>query len=172
MLAALGRAGLDLMRQRANEMTAGKRKTDQAGGCTPPPQTEAVLVAPHILIAENQPAISESALLDASAGRVSSYRLCRQANPPYLGGQAYDRWRRPGGAAPGSESPRRERGRRLLASPARPLAGCPWVLPQIIVLTTNPQVHTVLGPRERVLQKPFHVPELLALIRQMTPAAS
>src|SRR5260221_14340038 len=57
MPAALGRAGPDLMGPRANEMTTGNRKTDQAGGCTTPPQTEAVLVEPHILIAENQPAI-------------------------------------------------------------------------------------------------------------------
>ena len=46
------------------------------------------------------------------------------------------------------------------------------VLPQIIVLTTNPQVHAQLGRREHVLQKPFHLRELLALIRHVIPAAS
>ena len=46
------------------------------------------------------------------------------------------------------------------------------MLPQIIVLTTNPQVHVELGPRERVLQKPFHVRELPAFIQQVTPDAS
>ncbi|MGH2495917.1 MAG: hypothetical protein ACRDIV_14575 [Ktedonobacteraceae bacterium] len=46
------------------------------------------------------------------------------------------------------------------------------LLPQIIVLTTNPQVSAELARREHVLQKPFRVRELLALIRQVTPGAS
>jgi DNA-binding response OmpR family regulator len=45
-------------------------------------------------------------------------------------------------------------------------------LPPVIVLTTSKQVQAELGPRERVLQKPFHVRELLALIRQAIPVAS
>ena len=40
------------------------------------------------------------------------------------------------------------------------------VLPQIIVLTTNTQVRVALGRRERVLQKPFHIRELLVLVGQ------
>ena len=46
------------------------------------------------------------------------------------------------------------------------------VAPQVIVLTTSKQVQTELGLRERVLQKPFHVRELLDLIRQVIPPAS
>lgn len=45
------------------------------------------------------------------------------------------------------------------------------VLPQIIVMTTNAQVKTALRQRERVLQKPFHVRNLLILIQQVLPAA-
>jgi DNA-binding response OmpR family regulator len=41
------------------------------------------------------------------------------------------------------------------------------VLLQVIVLTTSTQVQAEQGTRERVLQKPFHVGELLALIRQV-----
>lgn len=46
------------------------------------------------------------------------------------------------------------------------------VLPQTIVLTTNPQVPAELGRREYVLQKPFHVRDLLSLIRQVTQVGS
>lgn len=46
------------------------------------------------------------------------------------------------------------------------------VLPQIIVLTTSQQVKAELGMRECVLQKPFHVRDLLALIQQVIPVAS
>jgi DNA-binding response OmpR family regulator len=46
------------------------------------------------------------------------------------------------------------------------------VLPQIIVLTTSTQVQAELERRERVLQKPLHVREFLALIRQVIPLAS
>jgi DNA-binding response OmpR family regulator len=46
------------------------------------------------------------------------------------------------------------------------------VLPQVIVLTTSTQVQAELETRERALQKPFHVRELLALIRQVILVAS
>jgi DNA-binding response OmpR family regulator len=46
------------------------------------------------------------------------------------------------------------------------------MLPQIIVLTTNTQMHAALGLRERVLQKPFHVRDLIALIQQVIPVTS
>ena len=47
---------------------------------------------------------------------------------------------------------------------------CP-VVPAIIVLTTQPQVQAALVPGEQVLLKPFHVHDLLALIRQVAPSA-
>lgn len=43
---------------------------------------------------------------------------------------------------------------------------CFTVPPQIIVLTTHPNVQAPLGSKECVLLKPFHVRDLLALIRQ------
>jgi DNA-binding response OmpR family regulator len=45
------------------------------------------------------------------------------------------------------------------------------VLPQVIVLTTNTQMQAELVTGEQVLQKPFHVREMLALIRQVLPVA-
>jgi CheY-like chemotaxis protein len=45
------------------------------------------------------------------------------------------------------------------------------VLPSIIILTTQPQVQAALGPEERVLLKPFHVHDLLALIQQAAPVS-
>lgn len=44
--------------------------------------------------------------------------------------------------------------------------------PAVIVLTTSKQMQATLGIRERVLQKPFHVRELLALIQQAIPVPS
>ena len=46
------------------------------------------------------------------------------------------------------------------------------VLPQIIVLTTNARVPVVLEKKECVLQKPFHVLELLTVIQQAIHAAT
>ncbi len=45
-------------------------------------------------------------------------------------------------------------------------------VPPVIVLTTSKQVQVALGTMERVLQKPFHVRELLGLIRQVIPVTS
>jgi DNA-binding response OmpR family regulator len=42
-------------------------------------------------------------------------------------------------------------------------------LPQIIVLTTSKQVQKDLATQERVILKPFHIQELLALIQQVMP---
>ena len=46
------------------------------------------------------------------------------------------------------------------------------VVPSIIILTTQPPVQAVLGTQERVLLKPFHVHDLLALIQQAALVAS
>ena len=46
------------------------------------------------------------------------------------------------------------------------------VLPQIIVLTTSKQVQEDLAPEEHVVLKPFHVWDLIALIRRVIPFAS
>jgi CheY-like chemotaxis protein len=44
--------------------------------------------------------------------------------------------------------------------------GVGGVLPQVIALTTSAQVQRDLEPRERVLQKPFHIRDLILLIQQ------
>jgi len=46
------------------------------------------------------------------------------------------------------------------------------VPPQVIALTTSAQVQKDLAPRERVLQKPFHVRDLLTLIQQVLPVTA
>jgi DNA-binding response OmpR family regulator len=46
------------------------------------------------------------------------------------------------------------------------------VVPSIIILTTQPRVRAALGSEERVLLKPFHVHDLLALIQQAAPICS
>ena len=45
-------------------------------------------------------------------------------------------------------------------------------LPQIIVLTTSKQVQKDLAAQERVVLKPFHIQELLALIQQVMPGCA
>jgi len=44
--------------------------------------------------------------------------------------------------------------------------------PQIIVLTTSKKVQEDLSPLERVIRKPFHLRDLLALIQQAIPYSS
>jgi DNA-binding response OmpR family regulator len=46
------------------------------------------------------------------------------------------------------------------------------VLPHIIVLTTSKQVQQDLAAQERVVLKPFHIHELLALIQQVIPGSA
>ena len=171
MPAALSSAGYDLMEQRANKMTTRNVETDQTGEYTTPP-AEAVPVAPSILIAEEQPAIQD---LLCWMLQLAGYHptVC-------TGRQAALTWADK--AMAGRDIPvvllldlsfldtkEAEDFLRHLRANWQDALG---VLPQIIVLTTNPQVHTVLGPREHALQKPFHARDLLALIRQVTPAAS
>lgn len=57
----------------------------------------------------------------------------------------------------------------LLRAHWREAGGAP---PAVIVLTTSKQMQVTLGMREHVLQKPFHVRDLLALIRQVIPVTS
>ena len=57
----------------------------------------------------------------------------------------------------------------LLRAHWREAGGTP---PAVIVLTTSKQMQVTLGMREHVLQKPFHVRDLLALIRQVIPVTS
>ncbi len=146
MPAALSRAGYDLMEQRANKMTTRNVETDQTGEYTTPP-AEAVPVAPSILIAEEQPAIQD---LLCWTLQLAGYHpiVC-------AGRQAALTWADK--AMAGRDIPvvllldlsfldtkeATDFLRHLRANWQDALG----VLPQIIVLTTNPQVHTVLGPQ-------------------------
>lgn len=170
MPTVLSRAGYDLMEQRANRMTARNVETDQTGESTTPP-AEAVLVAPSILIAEEQPTIQE---LLCWILQLAGYHSIMCA-----GRQAALTW-----------ADKKMAGRDIPVVLLLDLSfldtteatdflrhlrahwhGTARVLLQTIVFTTNPQVLAELGRREHVLQKPFHVRDLLALIRQVTPVA-
>ena len=153
-------------------MKAGNTDTDNAGGCTALPRADTVPVAPHILIAEDQPVIQE--LLRWTL-RLAGYRAT------VCGGRhAALTWKdktMPSGDFPVvllldlSLLGTNEAADFLHHLRAR------WrdvgrMLPQIIVLTTSKQVQAELGRRERVLQKPFHIRDLIALIQQVIPVAS
>ena len=45
-------------------------------------------------------------------------------------------------------------------------------VPPVIVLTTSKQVQQDLAAQERVVLKPFHIHELLALIQQVIPGSA
>lgn len=153
-------------------MTAGNTDTDNASGRTILRRADAAPVAPHILIAEDQPAIQD---LLCWTLQLAGYR------PTVCAGRyAALTWRDqalPSGDIPvvllldlgllctneGADFLRRVRARWQDAD---------GVLPQIIVLTTSKQVQAELGMRECVLQKPFHVRDLISLIQQVILVAS
>lgn len=149
-------------------MTTGKANTAGEGMM----RAEAVPRAPLILIAEEQPAIREllrwtlrlagyDALVCLSRQAALSWReqtvipeetpvvLLLDLNPCCL--------------TEATDFVSRVRTCWQAASPRQP---------QIIVLTTHPQLQAELGTREHVLLKPFHVRDLLALIQQATAGAS
>jgi DNA-binding response OmpR family regulator len=151
-------------------MMAGN--TNNIGGPSTFPRADAVPVVPHILIAEDHPAIQDLLFWTLL---LAGYRptVC-------AGRQAALTWRdhamAPGdcptlllldlsllGVTDAADFLRHLRVRRWDAG---------GELPQIIVLTTSTQMQAELGIREHVLQKPFHVWDLLALIRKVIPAAS
>lgn len=148
-------AGLPrFLEKTASTMTPRNADTDNAGGCTALPQADTVPVAPHILIAEDQPAIQELLRWTLQLAR---YRLT-----VCCGRHTDLTWKdkvMPSGDDPvvlllelsllcateAADSLRRVRARWQDANS---------MLPQIIVLTTSPQVQAELMLRERMLQKP------------------
>jgi CheY-like chemotaxis protein len=152
-------------------MTTTNTQANNAGGSMRLTQVETVPNAPHILIAEDQPAIRELLCwtlhlagyrVAMCAGRQAALTwrdqittpedapaivlldvslLCTKTVGDFLG-QLRTRWQDAG------------------------------TLPQIILLTTNTQAQADLEQRERVLQKPFHVRDLITLIQQAPGAAS
>jgi len=153
-------------------MTAGNRNIGNAGGCKAHPGADAPPAASHIWIAEDQPAIQD---LLCWTLQLAGYRAT------VCGGRhAVLTWANKAmtcGDVPMvllldlSLLGTNEAADFLyhLRTRWRDAIG---VLPTIIVLTTSKQMQAELGMRERVLQKPFHVRELLALIRQVIPVAS
>ncbi len=153
-------------------MAAGNADTNNAGGCRALPRADTVPVAPHILIAEDQPAIQE--LLRWTL-QLAGYRAT------VCGGRhAALSWKDK--AMPSGDFPvvllldlsllgatEAADFLRHLRIGWRDVGG---MLPQIIVLTTSKQVQAELGVRARVLQKPFHIRELLVLIQQAILVAS
>lgn len=148
------------------------RHAEDAERSTPLLRSGYVPAAPHILIAEDQPAIQN---LLHQALQLAGYRttvcggrhtaLALRDQALLLGNfhcvllldlsllcvaEATDFLRR-------------------LRDEWRDVGGTP---PQIIVLTTSTQVQAELALRECVLQKPFHIRELLTLIQQVVPIAS
>jgi DNA-binding response OmpR family regulator len=171
MSAALSRVGYGLMVQRANKMTTRNVETGPTGEYTTPP-AEAMPVTPSILIAEEQPAIQD---LLCWTLQLAGYHPIMCA-----GRQAALTW--PDKAMAERDIPtvllldlsflNTEEATDFLCHLRAHWQDTGGVLPQTIVLTTNPQVAAELGRGEYVLQKPFHVRNLLALIRQVTPFAS
>ncbi len=148
-------------------MTAGNADTDNAGGCRTPPRADAVPKAPHILIAEDQPVIQE---LLCWTLQLAGYRTTVCASR-----QAALTWRDK--AVPYGNDPvvllldlsllsTNEAADFLRHVRAR-WQDADGALPQIIVLTTSTQVQADLGLRERVLQKPFHVRDLIGVCPQL-----
>jgi CheY-like chemotaxis protein len=172
MLAALSRTGLRFMEKRASMMTAGKADADSAGRCTTLLRADTMPVVSHILIAEDQPAIQE--LLRWTL-QLAGYRatVCADRHAALT-------WRdkaMPSGNFPAvllldlSLLCTNEAADFLRHLRAR-WQDAGGVLPQIIVLTTSTPVQAELGLRERVLQKPFHVRDLITLIQQALRVAS
>ena len=129
-----------------------------------------VPAAPHILIAEHQPVIQE---LLCQILQLAGYRttVCADRHAALT-------WREQ--APPGDDPALILLDLSLLCAPEAADFLCRlrarWldagdVLPQVIVLTTSTQVQAELGTREHVLQKPFHVRDLITLIQQATPVA-
>lgn len=153
-------------------MTTGNAVTDNTDGCAVLPQGDTMPVAPHILIAEDQPAIQE---LLRQALQLAGYRATVSG-----GRHAALAWRDQ--ALLPSDSPCvllldlsvlcMAEATAFLCRLRDDWRDAGGTLPQIIVLTTNTQVQAELGLRECVLQKPFHIRELLTLIQKVIPAAS
>jgi DNA-binding response OmpR family regulator len=142
---------------------------DNASVRTALARADAAPTSPHILIAEDQPAIQE---LLCWVLQLAGYRTTKCA-----GRQAALTWR--DRAMPAGDHPTlilldlsilytTDAANFLRHLRARWLAAC-GKLPQIIVLTTNKQVQEDLTPGEWVVLKPFHVRDLIALIQGGNP---
>jgi len=162
----ISRSGLE----KGIDMTTGNAEDADGRGALP--RTDPAPVASHVLIAEDQPAIQE---LLRWVLQLAGYRttVCagRQAALTWI-----DRVM-PSEDCPAlilldlSVSCTNDAVDFLRRLRERWHDAC-GVLPQIIVLTTSKQVQEDLAAIERVVLKPFHVRDLLALIQRVIPFAS
>lgn len=144
----------------------------KASGCMALSGADVTPAAPHVLIAEGQPAIQE---LLCWALQLAGYRTTACA-----GRQAALAWIEEAlscGDCPAlilldlSIPGTTDTVDFLHHLRARWYDAC-GALPQIIVLTTSKKVQEDLVPMERVVLKPFHVRDLLVLIQRMIQFAS
>jgi CheY-like chemotaxis protein len=156
--------------EKGSGMTTGN--ANNACGRMALPRTNVTPAAPHVLIAEDQPAIQELLrwLLQLAGYRTTSC-AGRQAALTWIDG-----------AMPSGDSPvlilldlsircTNDAADFLHQLRTRWHDAC-GSTPQVIVLTTNKRVQEDLAPMERVVLKPFHVRDLLALIQWAVPFAS
>jgi len=136
------------------------------------PRADVAPAAPHVLIAEDQPAIQE---LLCWALELAGYRTTACA-----GRQAALTWidrAMPSGDCPALilldlSIPCTNDAADFLRHLRARWQDARGMLPQIIVLTTSKRVQEDLMPMERVVLKPFHVRDLIALIQRVIPFAS
>lgn len=155
-------------------MRTGKTQTERmVSGYRIQPQATVAPDAPGILIVEEQAAVRE---LLGWILHLAGYRVAVCASR-----QAILTWWDNPGRPEGDDPPVLLLDLSLLST--REAAGFlrhlreRWreagaALPQIIVLTTHPELPGALAPHEHVLLKPFRICDLLALIQQAVSAAS
>ncbi len=159
-----------LGQEKGSSMTTGN--ANNACGRMALLRTDVTPAAPHVLIAEDQPAIQE---LLCWTLQLAGYRTTACA-----GREAVLTWI--DGAMPSGDYPvlilldlsipcTNDAADFLHQLRTRWHDAC-GVLPQVIVLTTNKRVQEDLAPMERVVLKPFHVRGLIALIQRVIPFAS
>jgi CheY-like chemotaxis protein len=151
--------------KKESTMTAGN--TDNAGGQSTLLGVSAIHIAPHILIAEDQPAIQE---LLCWMFQLAGYHTTVCAGRE-VGALAWREQCLLSGDEPivlllDLSVPTMDAADILHRLRAR------WqevygVLPEIIVLTTSQQVQAALAPQERVVLKPFHIRTLLNLVQEV-----
>ena len=152
-------------------MTTVERKRNEQDECRALPKPDTLLAAPLILIAEEHPAIQE---LLSTALALAGYRttICagRHAALSWIDPLtiACALLHRPALLLLDLSLPDTHTADSLSHLRTRWHDACGG-LPQIIVLTTSKQVQKDLATQERVILKPFHIQELLALIQQVMP---
>jgi DNA-binding response OmpR family regulator len=147
-------------------MTTGN--ADDVRGCIGLPGADAAPDAPHVLIVEEQPAMQE---LLCWVLRLAGYRTTTCA-----GRHAFLTWidDMSCGDCPALilldlSIPRGNDAADFLRHLRARWHEARGVPPQVIALTTSTKVQEDLAPMERVVLKPFHVRDLIALMQRVIP---